>query len=47
MKRMGMVIGIKPRRIAEYKKTHAAVWPEVLEDFRLQHAQLHDISKRA
>src|ERR1700677_3323018 len=30
MKRMGMVIGIKPQRIAEYKKTHAAVWPEVL-----------------
>ena len=30
MKRMGMVIGIRPERIAEYKKTHAAVWPEVL-----------------
>ena len=30
MKRMGMVIGIKPERIAEYKTTHAAVWPEVL-----------------
>ena len=30
MKRMGMVIGIKPERIAEYKKTHAAVWHEVL-----------------
>ena len=30
MKRMGMVIGIKAERIAEYKKTHAAVWPEVL-----------------
>ena len=30
MKRMGMVIGIKPERMAEYKKTHAAVWPEVL-----------------
>jgi L-rhamnose mutarotase len=30
MKRMGMVIGIKPERIEEYKKTHAAVWPEVL-----------------
>ncbi len=30
MKRMGMVIGIKPERIAEYKRTHAAVWPEVL-----------------
>ena len=30
MKRMGMVIGIKPEQIAEYKRTHAAVWPEVL-----------------
>ena len=30
MKRMGMVIGIRPERITEYKKTHAAVWPEVL-----------------
>ena len=30
MKRMGMVIGIRPERIAEYKRTHAAVWPEVL-----------------
>ena len=30
MKRMGMVIGIKPERIADYKRTHAAVWPEVL-----------------
>jgi L-rhamnose mutarotase len=30
MNRMGMVIGIKPERIAEYKKMHAAVWSEVL-----------------
>ena len=30
MKRMGMVIGVKPERIAEYKQTHASVWPEVL-----------------
>jgi L-rhamnose mutarotase len=30
MKRMGVVIGIKPDRILEYKRTHAAVWPEVL-----------------
>ena len=31
MQRMGMVIGLKPERIAEYKRLHAAVWPEVLE----------------
>lgn len=30
MQRMGMVIGIDPARIAEYKRLHAAVWPEVL-----------------
>jgi L-rhamnose mutarotase len=30
MQRMGMVIGIKAEHIAEYKRLHAAVWPEVL-----------------
>jgi L-rhamnose mutarotase len=30
MQRMGMVIGIKPAKIAEYKTLHAAVWPQVL-----------------
>ncbi len=30
MKRMGLVIGVKPDRIAEYKRIHAAVWPEIL-----------------
>ena len=48
MKRMGMVIGIKPERIAEYKKTHAAVWPEVLakiSDCNMQ--ELHDFSQGA
>ncbi len=30
MQRMGMVLGLKPERIAEYKRLHAAVWPEVL-----------------
>jgi L-rhamnose mutarotase len=27
---MGMVIGVAPDRIAEYKRLHAAVWPGVL-----------------
>jgi L-rhamnose mutarotase len=27
---MGMVIGIRPERIAEYRELHAAVWPDVL-----------------
>lgn len=30
MQRMGMVIGVKPEQIAEYKRVHAAVWPQVL-----------------
>jgi L-rhamnose mutarotase len=31
MQRMGMVIGLKPDQIAEYKRLHADVWPGVLE----------------
>ncbi len=34
MKRYGMIIGIKPERIEEYKKLHAAVWPGVLNTIR-------------
>ena len=30
MQRMGMVIGLKPDKIAEYKQLHAAAWPEIL-----------------
>ena len=30
MQRMGMMIGVKPEHIAEYKRIHAAVWPEIL-----------------
>jgi len=30
MQRMGMVIGLEPAKIAEYKALHAAVWPEIL-----------------
>jgi L-rhamnose mutarotase len=31
MKRFGMVIGLNAERIEEYKRLHAAVWPDVLE----------------
>ena len=31
MKRYGSVIGLKPEAVAEYKRLHAAVWPEVLK----------------
>ncbi len=30
MQRMGMVIGLDPDKVAEYKRLHAAVWPDVL-----------------
>ncbi|GAA4162301.1 L-rhamnose mutarotase [Shinella granuli] len=30
MQRIGMVIGVKPEKIEDYKRLHAAVWPEVL-----------------
>ena len=31
MQRMGLVIGLKPEVIPEYKRIHAAVWPEILD----------------
>ena len=31
MDRMGLVIGLKPSIVAEYKRIHADVWPEVLK----------------
>jgi L-rhamnose mutarotase len=34
MKRYGSVIGLRPERIDDYKKLHAAVWPDVLKMIR-------------
>jgi L-rhamnose mutarotase len=34
MKRYGMIIGVRTEKIEEYKKLHAAVWPEVLKMIR-------------
>jgi L-rhamnose mutarotase len=31
MQRMGMVIGIKPEDIPDYKRLHANTWPEILQ----------------
>ena len=31
MQRYGMVIEVKPEKIEEYKKLHAAVWADVLK----------------
>lgn len=30
MKRYGMVIGLRPEKVEEYKRLHASVWPDVL-----------------
>lgn len=34
IKRYGMVIKVKPEKFEEYKKLHAAVWPEVLNTIK-------------
>ena len=31
VRRMGMVIGVRPEKIAEYKALHASPWPEMDE----------------
>ena len=33
-RRVGQVIYLKPEHIDEYKRVHAAVWPEVLEQIK-------------
>jgi len=34
MKCYGSVIGVRPEKLEEYKKLHAAVWPAVLDMIR-------------
>jgi L-rhamnose mutarotase len=34
MKRFGQLIGVKAEHLEEYKKYHAAVWPEILDMIR-------------
>lgn len=43
MKRYGMVIGLQPDKIEEYKKLHAAVWPDVLRMIQRCHIQNYSI----
>ena len=42
MIRKGLVIGIKPEFIAEYKKTHSDVWPDILE--KISESQIKNYS---
>ncbi|AZV77051.1 L-rhamnose mutarotase [Parasedimentitalea marina] len=34
VERMGMVIGLHPETLTEYRRLHAAVWPQVLDRLR-------------
>jgi L-rhamnose mutarotase len=41
-----MVIGLRPEKIAEYKKLHAAVWPDVLKMIAQCHIRNYSIYLR-
>ncbi|PHQ79312.1 MAG: hypothetical protein COB66_07075 [Coxiella sp. (in: Bacteria)] len=43
MKRYAMVIGIKPDKVDEYKKLHAAVWPDIIDILRRNHVKNYSI----
>lgn len=46
MKRYGQMIGVKPERLEEYKKHHAAVWPDVLKMIAECHIRNYSIFHR-
>lgn len=46
MRRYGMVIGVRSDRIEEYKRLHAAVWPDVLKMIKQCHIQNFSIYLR-
>jgi len=43
MKRYGMVIGLRPEKLEEYKRLHAAVWPGVLKTIAACHIRNYSI----
>jgi L-rhamnose mutarotase len=43
MQRIAMVINVKPEKLAEYKRLHAAAWPEVLDALRRAHVRNYSI----
>lgn len=47
MQRYGSVIGLRPDKIGEYKKLHAAVWPDVLKIIKDCHIQNYSIYLRS
>lgn len=46
MQRMGMVIGIDPADITEYRRLHAQVWPAVLSRLKRSHISNYSIFLR-
>ncbi len=46
MKRYGSIIGLRAGKIDEYKKLHAAVWPDVLEQIRNSNIRNYSIFLR-
>jgi L-rhamnose mutarotase len=46
MKRYGAMIGLKPEAIAEYKRLHAAVWPDVLKQIETSNIRNYSIFLR-
>jgi len=43
MKRYGSVIGVRAEKLEEYKRLHAAVWPDVLRMIKQCHIQNYSI----
>ncbi|MBP3963843.1 L-rhamnose mutarotase [Paenibacillus lignilyticus] len=43
MQRYGSVIHVKPEMLEEYKRLHAAVWPDVLKRMKESHIQNYSI----
>jgi len=46
MKRFGQIIGVKSERLAEYKASHAEVWPKVLDMIKQCHITNYTIFHR-
>jgi len=46
MQRYGMVLKVQPGKLEEYKRLHAAVWPEVLRMIRACHIRNYSIYHR-
>jgi len=43
MKRYGKVIGLRPKKLDEYKRLHAAVRPDVLKMMRRRHIRDYSV----